>query len=322
MMVTDNETVRIPWSCAPALMFPTIRALLLAAAVCFLISAVAAARDLDAVKHSGVLRHLGIPYANFVTGSGDGMDVEIARAFARHLGVRYEFVRTSWPKTFGDLTGRTLRFGNDGLEYLDETPIRGDLIGHGLTVLDWRKRVVDYSDPVFPTAVWLVARADAAMSPIAGTADILRDIASTKSTLEEHSVLGAAGSCADPKLYSIAETGAEIRLADGLKNPFDLIPRILQGRAESTLLDAPDVMLALERYPGEIKVIGPVSPPQHMAFAFRKDSPRLRESFDRFLRGLKADGTYLRLVEEYYPSAGFYFPAFFAGMGTGVQAGE
>ncbi len=37
----------------------------------------AGARDLDEIKKSGVLRHLGVPYANFVTGSGDGMDVEL-----------------------------------------------------------------------------------------------------------------------------------------------------------------------------------------------------------------------------------------------------
>jgi hypothetical protein len=43
-------------------------------------------RELDAVKKNGVLRHLGIPYANFITGSGDGMDVELMKLFAKHLG--------------------------------------------------------------------------------------------------------------------------------------------------------------------------------------------------------------------------------------------
>ena len=48
------------------------------------------ADDLQDIRERGVLRHLGVPYANFVTGSGDGMDVEIVQLFARHLGVRYE----------------------------------------------------------------------------------------------------------------------------------------------------------------------------------------------------------------------------------------
>mgnify|MGYP000084292552 CR=1 FL=1 len=34
-------------------------------------SDVAGTGDLDQVRRDGVLRHLGIPYANFVTGAGD-----------------------------------------------------------------------------------------------------------------------------------------------------------------------------------------------------------------------------------------------------------
>ncbi|MBW1993760.1 MAG: ABC transporter substrate-binding protein, partial [Deltaproteobacteria bacterium] len=37
----------------------------------------ASGADLQEVRKTGVLRHLGVPYANFVTGSGDGLDVEL-----------------------------------------------------------------------------------------------------------------------------------------------------------------------------------------------------------------------------------------------------
>ena len=47
------------------------------------------AQDLAAIKQSGRLRHVGIPYANFVTGAGDGFDVELMQAFAERLGVGY-----------------------------------------------------------------------------------------------------------------------------------------------------------------------------------------------------------------------------------------
>ncbi|HTZ17278.1 MAG TPA: hypothetical protein VMB78_02435, partial [Dissulfurispiraceae bacterium] len=52
--------------------------------------------DLDDVRKRGVLRHLGVPYANFVTGSGDGMDVELMKMFARHIGVNYKYIKTDW----------------------------------------------------------------------------------------------------------------------------------------------------------------------------------------------------------------------------------
>ncbi|MFZ4855308.1 MAG: hypothetical protein ACOYL3_02830 [Desulfuromonadaceae bacterium] len=45
----------------------------------------AIAGDLDDVKSRGVLRHIGIVYANFNTGSGDGMEwpLNTIRSFSR-----------------------------------------------------------------------------------------------------------------------------------------------------------------------------------------------------------------------------------------------
>ena len=49
------------------------------------------------ISKEGVLGYLGIPYANLVTGSGDGMDVDLIRLFARYLGVKYQFVPKQLP---------------------------------------------------------------------------------------------------------------------------------------------------------------------------------------------------------------------------------
>lgn len=50
---------------------------LLAVLLCCLLVTPTLAADLDEIKARGELRHLGIRYANFVTGSGDGFDVEL-----------------------------------------------------------------------------------------------------------------------------------------------------------------------------------------------------------------------------------------------------
>uniref|UniRef100_UPI002557B174 transporter substrate-binding domain-containing protein n=1 Tax=Vibrio parahaemolyticus TaxID=670 RepID=UPI002557B174 len=63
--------------------------------------------------------------------------------------------------------------------------------------------------------------------------------------------------------------------------------------------------------PGEIKVIGPVSENQKMAVAFRKNSPELREAFDRYLDSIKKDGTYEKLVKKYYPSIYYFYNDYF-----------
>ena len=68
----------------------------------------ALARDLKEIKQEGVLRHLGVPYANFVDGADNGLDVELMRLFAKEIGVRYEYVETNWKSVIGDLTGQQL----------------------------------------------------------------------------------------------------------------------------------------------------------------------------------------------------------------------
>ena len=73
----------------------------------------------------------------------------------------------------------------------------------------------------------------------------------------------------------------------------------------------PDALVALQKWPGKVKIIGPVSDIQDMAVAFAKDSPELRSSFNAFLNTCKQDGTYARLVKKYYPFAFDYFPRFF-----------
>jgi hypothetical protein len=48
------------------------------------------AADLKEIQARGEIRHLGIRYANFVTGDGDGFDVELVKGFAKHIGVKYQ----------------------------------------------------------------------------------------------------------------------------------------------------------------------------------------------------------------------------------------
>jgi ABC-type amino acid transport substrate-binding protein len=266
--------------------------------------------DLQDIQQRGVLRHIGIPYAGFITGSGDGMDVELVRLFAKRLGVRYEFVRTEWAAALPDLTGRQVSATTADLGKASPAGIRGDLLATGLTILPWRARVADFSAPVFPTQVWVVARADSAVRPIRPSGDVVADIQNVKGLLAKKSLLGVESTCLDPALYQLDATGARIRLK---KIQLDEVaPALINGDGELALLDVADAMIALQKWPGKIKVIGPISPRQEMGVAFRKASPRLRAAFDEFLAEIRRDGTYRRLVKSYFPEAPVYFPEFFA----------
>lgn len=272
----------------------------------------AAARDLADIKKDGVLRHLGIPYANFVTGSGDGMDVELMRLFAKSLRVRYEFVKTDWNDIFGDLTGRKVKTDGNDITFLNNVPVKGDIAANGITVIPWRQKVVDFSRPTFPNQVWLVARADSSLKPIKPSGSLQTDIEMVKGLLRDRTVLGKTGTCLDPALYDLKGAGAVVRLFEGSLN--DIAPAVVNGEAELTLLDVPDALVALQKWPGRIKIIGPISEKQEMSVAFAKDAPKLREAFNRFLRKSWNDGTYRRLLVKYYPFAASYFPEFFKGM--------
>ena len=265
--------------------------------------------DLQEVKQSGVLRHLGIPYANFVTGAGDGMDVELMQLFAASLGVKYEYVKTDWGTVVEDLIGTKVKPAGQDVELLEPAPVKGDIIANGFTILPWRKKVVDFSTPTFPSQIWLIARADASVLPIKPSGILANDIAAVKALLKSRKVLALKKTCLDPDLYNLSATGANIILFNGKLN--ELAPAIINGEAEMTILDVPDALVALDKWPSKIKIIGPVSEQQEMALGFPKNSPKLREAFNAFLQQCKQDGRYAAIVKKYYPSAFGYFPDFF-----------
>jgi ABC-type amino acid transport substrate-binding protein len=271
----------------------------------------ALAGDLPEVKKSGVLRHLGIPYANFVTGDGDGMDVELMQLFAKSQGVRYEYVKTSWDTAVADLIGRKVEAKGTTVELLSTTPVKGDLIANGFTVLPWRQKVVEFSQSTFPSQIWLVARSDSKLNPIKPSGAIDRDIEQVKALLKGRKVLALKRTCLDPDLYNLYATGAEVICFNGNLN--ELAPAIINGEAEMTILDVPDALVALDKWTGKIKVIGPISQRQEMAVAFPQASIKLREAFNRFLVQSRKDGSYDRIVKKYYPTAFASFPEYFKG---------
>lgn len=268
------------------------------------------ANDIDEIRTAGVLRHLGVPYANFVTGSGDGLDVELIQGFAKHLGVGYAFVETDWTRMIGDLTGRHARNRAGNAERLEEAEIRGDVIANGMTILGWREQVVAFAEPTFPTAVWLVALAESSLRPIAPAGSLDGDIAQVKGLLRGVSVLTSPNSCLDSTLYDLDRTGADIRIFT--RNPSEMVPGVMRGEAETTLLDVPDALIALDRWPGQVKILGPISEHQLMAPAFRPNAPSLRAAFNAYMAAIRADGHYDALVRKYYPAVFRHYETFFA----------
>jgi len=281
--------------------------------LCTIIPGIARA-DLEDVQRRGVLRHLGVTYAHFIrkTPQGyDGLDVEVMGLFAKHLGVKYQFISSTWSSLFTDLTGRKLNSATS--EYFKESTekIKGDIIANGLTVLPNRQKIVNYSVPTFPTGIWLIAPAYSPIKPIKPSENIEKDIENVKKLLNGHSVLTMSNTCLDADYFHFDPTRVDIKLFTTSKTTNDIVPALINGMADTTLLDIPDAMITLQQWPGEIKIIGPVSSPQIMGAAVSKNSPELLQEFNTFFKEIWNDGTYRSLVEKYYPSVFLYFDTFF-----------
>ncbi len=275
----------------------------------------AGAGDLDEVLQSGTLRHLGIPYANFITPNHLGLDVELMQQFAKHLGVEYRFVESTWQRIIPDLTGNKIKVTGDDVEVTGENPVKGDVISTGFTVLQWRKKVVDFSATTFPSGIWLIARSDSLLTPITPTGNISKDIDMVKKALPGVSVLGLQESCLAPSLYGIEETGAQVQFFPVDRDLEEMIPSVIAKMADATLMDVPVALVALAKWPRQIKVIGPLSNPQDMACAFSKNSPELKQAFDSFFSEFKKNGNYRKLVNTYYPTVFAYYPDFLSQQG-------
>ena len=177
--------------------------------------------------------------------------------------------------------------------------------------MPWREKIVDYSIPTFPTGVWLIANADSKLEPIKPSGNIDQDIAAVKKLLTGHTVLTLPGSCLASNLYGLEQTGAKVELFAADRDLAEMIPAVMARVVETTLMDVPVALIALEKWQGEIKVVGPISPLQQMACAFPKSSPNLRKAFNEYFHKAKADGSYKKLVEKYYPTVFGYYGDFF-----------
>jgi len=147
----------------------------LSGAMAFLFVTSSWAVDLAEIKQRGEIRHIGIRYANFVTGAGDGLDVELMQGFAKRIGVSYKLVYSDFYSVIRDLLGKDVVRKNGEVTLAGDYPIKGDVISTGFTVLPWREAILLYSEPTLPSQVLLVAPAELIFSR-SRTAPISRPI--------------------------------------------------------------------------------------------------------------------------------------------------
>lgn len=165
--------------------------------------------------------------------------MEIVQGFTKSIGVKYTLVYSDFYNIIRDLLGKDVVRKESEVSLTGNYAIKGDMIATGFTILPWRKSVLLFSKPTFPSQVLLVARADSRFVPIKGSSDLLQDIRETKSMIGKNSLLVMERTCLDPANYGLKGIGIDLRSYTKSTNLNEIVPALLNGEDRARAGSAP-----------------------------------------------------------------------------------
>ena len=227
-------------------------------------------KSTDPIKSAGVLRvgteGVYAPYSFHDPSQGGqlaGYDVDVAKAVADKLGVRVEFVETSWDSIFAALEAD-----------------RFDIVANEVTITDDRKAKYDLSTPYSIAQGVIVTRSDD---------NSIHSLADLKGKR-------AAESPTSNWAQTAREAGAQIESVDGFTQAISVLN---DGRVDVVINDSITVLAYQAQHPeAKIKVAATIDEHPEQAFAARKDSGLLPE-LNKALDELRADGTLTKISDKY-----------------------
>ncbi len=205
-----------------------------------------------------------------------GFDIDLGREMARELGVDFAPVNTRWTSIIPSL--------NLG---------RCDIIISGMSVTEWRRRKVDFSEPYMQVGqtVLLNARLAEQVTAYLDLNDARYKVASKPGTTGEDAVRRLLPE-ADYRPFE-SELEAAQAVARGevdalvYDRPFNATFVAMQGGEDLVFLDQPFTDEAI-------------------AFAIRKDDPEFLAWLNDFLAEIKADGRYEDLRRKWFESTDWF----------------
>jgi polar amino acid transport system substrate-binding protein len=234
---------------------------------CSLLSLSAFAADaLERIKQSGVVK-IGMD-AGFLpfemrTPQGEwiGFDVDMMNAFAKHLGVKPEFVSSKWEGIIPGLM--TSKY---------------DLIVSGMTINPERAKVVSFSEPYYDAGL-MILLADKNRASIRSIADLDQKgkIISLK--------LGTTGDIFASKTFK----KAELRRMD---SEADAAQAVLLGKADAFVYDKPFIEIFAATRGGKVAVLSDIVSKEQLGVAAHPKNRALLEAYNKFLGEWKRSGEY------------------------------
>jgi len=244
-----------------------------------LVAGAAQAADLpDAIRQAGALRltvnstYAPMEYRDPATNELTGLDIDLAAALAKRLGVKVVWSETPFEQLLPSLqTGRA-----------------GFIIS-GFSDRASRRDSADFVDYLTTGAQFFVL----VDSPMTTVADLCgQKIGTTRSTsfpveIEKWSkqACEAAGKPA-------------VQYVPG-ENSIDVRNQLKQGRIDAAVQGSETLPYAQANEPGKYRPLGAPFTLGYQGIAFRKNDAALREAVTAALRGLIADGTYQAVLTRY-----------------------
>ena len=239
----------------------------------------AAAADLpEAVRQAGALRltvnstYAPMEYRDPATNQLTGLDIELAEALAKRLGVKAVWSETPFEQLLPSLqTGRA------------------DLIISGFSDRASRRETADFVDYLTTGAQFFVL----ADSPATAEADLCgRKVGTTRSTsfpveIEKWSKQACEAAGKTAVQYVAGENSIDVR------------SQLKQGRIDAAVQGSETLPYAQSNEPGKYRILGAPFTLGYQGIAFRKDAAPLREAVTEALRGLIANGTYNAILTKY-----------------------
>jgi len=228
--------------------------------------------SLDAIKKAGVLKiGMDAGYAPFEFVDKDnntvGFDVDLGKKIAEKMGVKAEFVNTSF-------NGIIVALNTD----------KFDLIISGLSVTDERKKEIAFAGPYLKSAQVVIV---AANSDIKTVADLKDKVVGVQ--------LGSTGEAAAKKLEGLKEIKS-----------YDLVPDELldlaNGRIDAVIADKPvgGYYVSQSANKDAYKTLDETLTTEDIGIGVKKDETELTAEVQKIYEGLVADGTMSELSMKWF----------------------
>lgn len=234
-------------------------------------TALAQESSVEAIKQSGVLRigwGIWVPYMFLdpATRKTTGITVSLGNALAERLGVRAEFIETTWT---------TMVAGLQAGKYDMTMPY---------LITEERAKVVAFSDPILKSN-WGLMVPKSKVAQYKSWRDLNQPNVRITTTL---------GSSA-PRFLKLLDQAQHLLMKDGS----DSIAQLLTGQADAWLSQYDAFRVAARQQPNLAIVAGPPIGQEDVALAVSKTNVTLKTALDQAIADFKRNGRLLAMIKEY-----------------------